>query len=229
MLQNTVLLFDFDSTFTQVEALDVLGEIVLAGPDKQKKLEQIAAITNKGMSGELSFRHSLEKRMEILSGNRSDLKNLVEKLKTKVSKSIKNNKEFFKEHANSIYVISSGFKDFIEPVVADFGITPDRVFANSFTWENDTITGFDYNNPLSGDKGKPAVVKQLNLNKKVIVIGDGYTDYEIKEAGAADLFVAFTENIKRPSVIEKADFVANNFNDFLNFITNGQQTILPKA
>lgn len=230
MLKDTTLLFDFDSTFTQVEALDVLGDIVLKGPDKKEKLEQIASITNKGMSGEISFRQSLEKRMKVLSGTKSDINVLVDILKTMVSESIKENKEFFEQNANNIYIISSGFKEFIAPVVAEFGISPDHVFANTFTWDqNQTITGFDATNPLSGNNGKPKVVKQLLLSGKVVVIGDGYTDYQIKEAGAADLFIAFTENINRPSVTQKADFIASNFYDFLNFITNGTKTILPQA
>jgi len=229
MLQDTVLLFDFDSTFTQVEALDELGDLVLNGPDKKEKLHQIASITDKGMAGEVSFRQSLEMRMDILSGTRNDLDNLVEVLKSKVSKSIEENKGFFIEHSSAIYIVSSGFKDFIVPVVADYGIEASHVFANTFSWNSNTITGFDSSNPLSGDKGKPTVVSRLGLNGKVVAIGDGYTDYEIKEAGAADLFIAFAENVKRPSVLEKADFIANNFDDFLNFITNGTETILPQA
>lgn len=228
-MEDIVLIFDFDSTFTQVEALDVLGEIVLSGADKEKKLNQIASITNKGMSGELSFRESLEMRMKILSGTKDDITELVSRLKSKVSVSIQANKEFFLKNANNIFIVSSGFKEFIEPVVADFGISPSHVYANSFVWKNNAIAGFETQNPLSGDNGKPLVVQKIGLNKKVIVIGDGYTDYEIKKAGAADLFVAFTENISRSSVTEKADFIASNFIDFLNFITHGTKTVIPQA
>ena len=230
MLQNTTLLFDFDSTFTQVEALDVLGDIVLSGPDKQQKLELIASVTRRGMLGEVSFRQSLEKRMEILGGTRTDIEELVRILKTKVSKSITENKSFFLQHADNIYIISSGFKEFIIPVVKDFGIAPDHVYANTFVWDkNQSITGFDRANPLSQDGGKPEVVRKLPIEGKIVVIGDGYTDYEIKKAGAADIFVAFTENVNRPPVSERADFIASNFYNFLNFITNGTKTVLSQA
>jgi len=37
-------IIDFDSTFTRVEALDILGEISLAGDPKQK--EKLQAITS---------------------------------------------------------------------------------------------------------------------------------------------------------------------------------------
>ncbi len=221
MLNNIIFIFDFDSTFTQVEALDVLANIALTGDSKQQKLDLIAKLTEKGMTGEISFSESLNQRMGILSGSKQDLKELVTQLKSKISKSILANKSFFKAYHKNIYIISSGFKDFIEPVVADFNIPPNQVFANTFTWSNDgNITGFDSTNVLSKDGGKPALVKQLNLKSPVVVIGDGFTDYEIKKAGMADLFIAYTENVTRPSVVKEADFVANNFNDFLTYISD---------
>lgn len=229
LLKGTFLIIDFDSTFTQVEALDELGKIVLRGPEKDDHLKKIAEITNKGMSGEISFSESLRERMKILSGNQEDLDKLVEVLKTKVSESIKSNKEFFKQNAQNIHIVSSGFKAFIVPVVAEYGIDDTNVHANTFIWENNTISGFDSQNVLSKDKGKPSLVNSLNLPGKVVVIGDGYTDYEIKEAGSADLFVAFTENVSRPAVLDKADYIATNFNDFLNFITHDTNTFLPQA
>lgn len=221
MPENIVFIFDFDSTFTQVEALDLLAEIALEGSTKQKDLDRIASLTEKGMSGQISFSESLNERMKILKGSRNDIEKLVEQLKTKVSKSIQLNKGFFNTYSKHIYIVSSGFKDFIDPVVADYNIPSDHVFANTFTWsKKGEITGFDTDNVLSKDGGKPKVVEHLNFTSPIVVIGDGFTDYEIKQAGFAKYFVAYTENVSRQSVIEKADFIASNFNDFLNFISD---------
>ncbi|MEQ8574456.1 MAG: hypothetical protein RIB63_10365, partial [Fulvivirga sp.] len=53
-------IIDFDSTFTQVEALDILGEISLKdSPERASRLQQIKDITDKGMNGSFSFRESL--------------------------------------------------------------------------------------------------------------------------------------------------------------------------
>ena len=41
----------------------------------------------------------------------------------------------------------------------------------------------------------------------------------MKEAGLAEKFVAFTENVKRDSVIEKADLVAKDFNEIVAELT----------
>ena len=48
--------FDFDSTLTSVEALDVLAEITLVNnPDKDQIIEDIIDITNLGIDGKISF------------------------------------------------------------------------------------------------------------------------------------------------------------------------------
>ena len=46
------LVFDFDSTFTQVEGLDELADIALQGhPDQARVVGQIKALTDQGMAG----------------------------------------------------------------------------------------------------------------------------------------------------------------------------------
>ncbi|MEM8569148.1 MAG: phosphoglycerate dehydrogenase, partial [Bacteroidota bacterium] len=64
-------IIDFDSTFTQVEALDILGEIALNDhPERQARLDEIKSITDEGMSGNLTFRESLVKRIAILDAHK---------------------------------------------------------------------------------------------------------------------------------------------------------------
>ncbi|MFT6135878.1 MAG: D-3-phosphoglycerate dehydrogenase [Cyclobacteriaceae bacterium] len=210
-------IIDFDSTFTKVEALDILGEISLINhPDKVQRLDRIAEVTNKGMDGSLSFRESLEERIQLLSANKSHLPELVESLKSKVSSSFVRNKEFIQEYSESLFILSNGFKDFIVPVVAEFGIREENVFANDFEYDADgNIVGFDKNNILSSNNGKPKQIEQLKLQGEVHVLGDGFTDYEIKQAGFAKKFYAFTENVRRENVLEKADQEAPNLDEVL--------------
>ncbi|TRX52184.1 phosphoglycerate dehydrogenase [Fulvivirga sp. M361] len=208
---------DFDSTFTQVEALDILGEIALEGHvEKENRLHKIKEITDEGMSGSLTFRESLVQRLEILDAHKNHLPLLVDRLKGEVSKSFKRNKEFFKNYTDNIFIISNGFKDFIVPIVEEYHIKADNVFANSFEFdEGGSIVGFDHNNALSINGGKAEQLKQLDLQGDVYVIGDGYTDYEIKAAGMANKFYAFTENVTRDNVLEKADHITPSLDEFL--------------
>jgi D-3-phosphoglycerate dehydrogenase len=217
MNSNKYFVIDFDSTFTKVEAFDVLADISLEGhPDKEARKKKIEEITRRGMAGELSLRESLHQRIQLLEPHQKHLTPLVERLNQAVSESFKRNREFFQTHRRHIYIISNGFKEFIEPVVTGYGILAENIRANRFVVdEAGRISGFDESNPLSDNNGKVEVLKQLSLPGDVYVIGDGYTDYEIKHAGLANRFYAFTENIERGAVVEKADHVAPSLDEFL--------------
>ncbi|WP_035563600.1 phosphoglycerate dehydrogenase [Hymenobacter sp. IS2118] len=211
------LVFDFDSTFTQVEGLDELAEIALHGqPNQAEVVAQIRALTDQGMAGEIGFQESLARRLALLGANERHLVPLVARLQTKVSESIRRNGDFFRRFADRIYVVSSGFREFIEPVVAEYGIAPSHVLANTFTFDAaGNITGCDPTNVLSRDGGKIRQLVLLDLDGPVYVLGDGYTDYQIREAGLAHRFYAYTENVSRPTVVAHADEVLPTFDEFL--------------
>ena len=144
------LIIDFDSTFTQVEGLDELADIALTGqPNREEVVGAIRALTDRGMSGELSFSESLKQRLALLPARREHLPLLVERLKGKVSDSIRRNGDFFRQFPGRVYIVSSGFREFIEPVVADFGITADygdETRARSVRWVHDR------GKPLAGQR-----------------------------------------------------------------------------
>ena len=209
--------FDFDSTLTRVEALDVLAEMTLQGKsNKSEIIAEIQEITNLGIDGDISFTESLERRIKLLKANKSDLAGLVSELRQKISKSIESNKEFFEKFSDDIYVISCGFKEFIDPIVEEYNIPSERVYANTFEFgEDGKIIGFDAENPLSQHNGKIECLKQMNLEGEVQVIGDGYSDYVMRQAGIADKFFAYTENVHRDKAADNADHVTPNLDEFL--------------
>jgi D-3-phosphoglycerate dehydrogenase len=231
MPQSTKFIIDFDSTFTQVEALDILGDISLAtDPDRDRKLQSIINITDKGMDGTLTFRESLEQRILILNATRSQISDLIDVLKQKVSKSFERNREFLQENAGNIYIISNGFKDFIIPIVADYGIQESNVFANEFVYdETGKIIDFNRENPLSKNNGKAETIRRINLDGDIYVIGDGYTDYEIKASGLANKFYAFTENVSRPRVTSQADHIAPSLDEILYVNNLNKKFSYPKS
>ncbi|WP_262906597.1 phosphoglycerate dehydrogenase [Tenacibaculum piscium] len=217
MTPKRSFVFDFDSTLTKVEALDVLAEISLLGnPKKEAIIAEIIAITTQGIDGEISFTESLQKRIDLLKATKSDLPLLIKELEQKVSRSIADNKAFFKDFSEDIYVISAGFKEFIIPIVAPYNIPAERVFANTFEFDqNEVIIGFDAENPLSKHNGKIECLQNLNLSGEIQVIGDGYSDAVTKKAGVADTFFAYTENVSRVKTIENADHITPNLDEFL--------------
>ncbi|MCT4697602.1 phosphoglycerate dehydrogenase [Tenacibaculum haliotis] len=217
MAPKRSFVFDFDSTLTRVEALDVLAEITLEkNPKKETVIREIVEITNQGIDGEISFPQSLEKRIQLLKAKKADLPILITELKKHVSSSIERNKEFFEQFSDDIYVISAGFKEFIDPIVAEYNIPSERVFANTFQFdENDLIVGFDAENSLSKHNGKIECLQNLNLQGEIQVIGDGYSDAVTKKAGVADTFFAYTENISREKTVANADHITPNLDEFL--------------
>lgn len=211
------LILDFDSTIVSVESLDLLAEISLyKHPERAARLAKIAELTKLGMEGKIGFRESLLQRIELLDATKADIEQLVKKLQKLISPSFQSHKKQIQKCADRIYVITGGFREFVVPILEQLKIPADHLYANSFRYdENSSVVGVDETNPLSFNGGKVEVAKQLAHLRPLIVVGDGYTDYQIKEAGVADKFYCFAEIIERPSVRDKANKVVYGIDEVL--------------
>lgn len=215
--KNTFYIIDFDSTFIKNEGLDELARTALQSKkNKDKVLSEIQELTKMGMDGRLSFDKSLAMRLSLLQAKKTHVIETAKRLKKGISKSIRENKIFFLENASHIYIVSGGFRELIIPVVQSYGIQADHVVANTFQYDkNGYVIGCDLDNPLAHARGKAQAIRKLKLKGNVIVIGDGYTDYEVRKLGVATKFIAFSENVLRDIVVNKADYVAANFDEAL--------------
>ena len=230
MKTQETFIFDFDSTFIKVEALDVLCEIIYENNSTgQQVLTEIQRLTDLGMEGKLSLKESLSKRIELLQANRDHLGRVIDTLKAMVSESVMRNRNFFKVNAENIYIISNGFREIIVPIVQEFGIKADHVLANTFRFDyNGKIIGFDEKDELCENQGKVKKIKSLQLKGDVIMIGDGYTDYETLEGGVVSKFYAFTENVSRSIVIENASKIAPSLDEILYDLSYKASVSYPK-
>lgn len=204
----TVVL-DFDSTLIKDESLDILAKY----SDNPNAVTQIQAITDKAMSGELSFELALQQRLALLKFNHSHLENVIAYLRDRLAESIIENYEVIQQHARQCFIVSGGFVEIIYPIMEPFGFSLNQIFANEFVWdENNNLIGANQSNPLAKEKGKAILLASLKLSDHIIMIGDGYTDYEVKAAGVANEFWAYTENVSRPEVTQVADKEVKDFN-----------------
>lgn len=220
MQTERTFIIDFDSTFIQVETLDVLASIALSQhPDKAARQKVISDITQQAMEGKIGFKESLEERIPLLSLNQNHIDQTIAILKDKISASFLRNKEFIRKNKDNIIIFSGSFIDIVWPIVHSFGLKRENVYANRFFYDCDgTIHGYDKAYPLAQNQGKVLLAQQLKLSGEIIVIGDGYNDYELKEAGVASTFIAFTENVARPAIIPLADAVIDSLEGlFLTF------------
>lgn len=210
-------LIDFDSTLVKLETLEVLADVALAdAPDKDDKVDAVVRLTGKAMNGDLPFGEALAQRLAIINANSAQLGAVIDHLKRNVTASVARNAAFFRDNADSIHVVSSGFHEVVEPVVESLGLRADHVHANRFVTASDgSITSFDADNPLVDDDGKIAVARALGLKGKLVMVGDGWSDCRVWQAGIADRFYAFTENVTHRRVVEAANRVAPNFDEIL--------------
>lgn len=224
---------DFDSTFVSVESLDLLSEIVFCtDPQRDKKTTQIAEITRSGMEGTIDYQQSLAQRLALLRPTRAHLTELVERLKPTISRSFLQNEPFFRTHAERIYILSGGFCEFIEPVVSLFGIQPDHILANTLCFDVDgTYQGYDVANPLAKSSlGKVHAIKALGLDpENLVMVGDGITDYKVKEAGIAAHFYAYIEHIARPTVLAVATKTVRSWDEILADLDLPRRERYPKS
>ena len=216
------LIIDFDSTFITKESLDELAHLVLLNhKDGVERLKSIKALTLSGMEGKIPFDLSLEKRIALINTNKKDIKQISSELSKEVSPSIKKNKLFIKKNSSNILIFSGGFKEIIIPIVSEYGINEKQIFANQFIYDsNDNVIGIDKNNNMSKKGGKVLMIKALKLSGEIDVIGDGFTDYEIKKSGLASNFYAFIENINREKINQLSDKALNSFDDYINIVND---------
>lgn len=217
MSKRKVYIIDFDSTLVQVEALDELARIALErAPDRDEIVSEISRITQLGMEGRISIHESLTERLALIQPTKKHIDELVKLLKKRITPSFARNRDFLKKFSKDIYVFTAGFKEYVLPIIKELGLKPENTFANSFTFnKKGAVGGFDRKNFLSQPGGKIKQLKALKIKGDISVIGDGFTDLEMKESGLVNTFYAFTENVEREIVTRNADHIVRSLDEVL--------------
>jgi D-3-phosphoglycerate dehydrogenase len=211
------LIFDFDSTLVDFETLELLAELSLADtPDAAERRARVAELTDRAMAGEIGFAEALKERLSLLPITREHVQAAAARATSRLAPSVARNLETLRRHADRLVVVSGGFREVIAPVADLLGVPADRVLANDLTYDGaGRVTGV-LPNPILQRQGKAAAIRALNLTGPVVMIGDGWTDAEVKQAGAADRFVAFTEIVRRDRVVAAADLEAATLDEVLH-------------
>jgi phosphoserine phosphatase len=116
-----------------------------------------------------------------------------------------------------IVMVSGGLRESILPLARKLGVDEKNVHAVSVFFDDDGgYAGFDEQSLLTQQTGKRTTVRDMSLKGPILAVGDGMTDSEIKPV--VDAFAAFTEFTRRQPVIERADFVIENFDQLRELI-----------
>lgn len=211
------IIFDFDSTLLRGELLEILADCKLAtSPDRQKVLKQIKRITNLGMEGKIPFHESLRRRLTALDLDEDVLEEAMPKIISLV------NQEYLELDptisSKKKYIISGGYTNIIYKLEELLNIPTSQMFAIDLNFKDGRFCGFDTKSPLAESHGKATVAKSLGSKGATIMIGDGMTDYMVKDQGGADYFAAYTGVVERKAVCDKADFVLKDLRELTSFI-----------
>ena len=203
-----LIAFDVDSTLLRVESLDTALEAALAAlPDAAEARRRLHEITNAGMTGRMALRDSLEARLELAALDKGGVDEMAERLRKRVTPGMAPLLKKLRARGDQIHAISGGFADLIEPVLGDLGFQRGDIHANRFVWQDERVVGLDIDSPLSRNGGKAEVLDRIAAaSSETIIVGDGMTDFEAFESGAADRFIGFGLIARRDVVVAACEY-----------------------
>jgi len=189
---------DVDSTFIQQEAIQLLAA-------KAGVLEQVSAITESAMRGELDFEQSLRARVALLKGLPETV---IQQVQQEISPTDGAEDLVTELHAkgHSVALVSGGFIDIIEPLIHSLSIKYYK--ANKLEIVDGTLTG-GLTGPVIDRAAKASALREFAIHSAVamentVAIGDGANDLDMM--AIAGVSIAFNA---KPIVAELADLTIN--------------------
>lgn len=188
-----LICFDMDSTLIQTEVIDELAERAGVG-------EEVKAITESAMRGEIDFSESFKKRVSLLKGlDESVMKEIAENLP--ITEGMARLTRILKKSGCKIAILSGGFTYFGNYLKEKYGF--DYVYANELEIVDGKLTG-NYVGDIVDGKRKAELLRLLAQVEKVdmrqtVAVGDGANDLPM--LGIAGLGIAFHA---KPKVKENA-------------------------
>ena len=178
-----LIVMDADMTFLQCEVIDEMGKLAGVG-------EQLTAITEKAMQGEIDFSTALKQRVALLKGlTVSQLERLYENLPLTPGAA-----ELVRilQHLNyKIAIVSGGFQFFISKLKEKYRL--DYGFANQLQIVDGEVTG-EVEGEMIDAQAKANILASLAEKEglslqQVVAVGDGAND--IHMLAKAGLGIAF--------------------------------------
>ncbi len=198
--EKKLLVADMDSTMIGQECIDELA-------DYAGMKEEIAAVTDKAMRGEIEFTQALHERVATLNGLGVGCIDRCREDRIRANPGARILVQTMRSRGAGTLLVTGGFHDFADPTAAELGFT--EVRANYLESIHGHLTGRVTGEIVDATAKCQALVQmrgQLGLDRSaVLAVGDGANDAPmIEEAG---LGVAYRG---KPRLKEVADAVIDH-------------------
>jgi len=208
---NSVV-FDVDSTLSGIEGIDWL-----ASQRGNKVATWSTTLTDRAMRGEIPIEAVYGERMRKVKPTRVEIERLGHEYVDCMAPGARETMSALKAAGIRLVMISGGLREAILPLATALGVDEASVHAVSVFFDRTgDYAGFDEASPLTRQTGKKTTVANIGLRGPILAVGDGMTDCEMKSV--VDSFAAFTGFTRREPVIERADFVIENFDQLRELI-----------
>ena len=193
-----LVVMDVDSTLIQDEVIDLLAE-------RAGALDEVAAITERAMRGEIDFAESLEQRVSLLSGLPAEALDETAK-RIRLTPGARTLCRTLRRLGFRVCLVSGGFREVIAPLAEQLEV--DGLRANALEIVEGRLTG-RVTGPIVDRQGKRKALEEFAREfhipmARTIAIGDGANDLDMLDA--AGLGIAFNA---KPVVQAAADTAVN--------------------
>lgn len=223
--RGKLLFIDCDSTLSSIEGIDELARF--RGP---AVFDEVVALTNAAMNGEVALDEVFPRRMEIIRPDRAACDFVAARYVETITPGALALVAELKREGWLPVILSGGFLPLIQPLALSLEIHHIEAVP-LYLDGHGSYAGYDAAYPTTRNLGKNEVIrdwKAAMLPERVAMIGDGVSDLETKQD--VDVFIGFGGVVQRPVVragsscwLESmADFVT--VNEFLSDVTRGSES-----
>lgn len=194
-----IICFDCDSTLSKIEGIDELARRVGMG-------EAMSKLTDAAMNGEVPLEAVYQQRLSLIRPDQESVDWLADLYIEQIVDGVKEVFDTLMAHDKALHIISGGLRQAILPLARYLNLPETQVHAVDIYFNEDgSYRDFDQNSPLARSGGKAEICRRLFSSEgSLVLIGDGKTDMEAKQAGAVT--IGFGGVVDRPLVREQADY-----------------------
>lgn len=199
----TLVAFDFDGTLSESEMTVLLGEQCGAA-------DEVEAITERAMNGELDYAESLRERCALFEGlDEARTAEAFEQVRLRpgAAEVI----EDLNDAGIHTAILTGGFERGVERALEGTGVTVDSIVANRLPTEDGVLTG-EVEGPLiegTKDDALADLAETVGIEmSETVAVGDGANDVPMLEA--ANLAIGFEP---KPSVMATCEVIVGSMEE----------------